>query len=202
MDRSFRETLELAKADDPQAKAALIEQFGSVIEQACRNFGLSNYPDWSRADLAQEATNHILTRLDRFQSSGTELVFANWLRSTTRNFVIDLLRKRQSTLRHPAQPILNLDPAGDGLPDRKGRTPSSIVANRESMEKVRRAMDSLDDVSRSVLQMNVLDGLSQSETGRRLGLTREQVRNRLEHALQRVARHLSYPPGDLPPNST
>lgn len=194
MDRSFRETLELAIADDPQAKAELIQQFGSNIDQACRSFGLSNYPDWSRADLAQEATNHILTRLDRFPSSGTELAFASWLRNTARNFVIDLLRKRQSTLRRPDQPILNLDPLGDGVPDQNGRTPSSIVARRENMEKVRLAMESLDQVSRSVLQMHVLDGLSQAETGRQLGLTREQIRNRLERALQKVAQYLDYPP--------
>ena len=77
---------------DPEAWDRLVFLYGPSVVQWCRHMKLK---EQEIPDVLQEVFQVVATRLDRFHKEKRSDTFRGWLRTVTRNKVIDLLRSRE-----------------------------------------------------------------------------------------------------------
>lgn len=108
--------------------------------------------------------------------------FRGWLRTIAENLVRDALRRRQRERRlsgqqdhmpenrdHSAAPLLDRVAAAN-------TTPSRQVQNRESISRLRDAMQGLPEQQRDIVQRRYLQGQSLEQIANATGLTKNAVR--------------------------
>jgi RNA polymerase sigma-70 factor, ECF subfamily len=137
-------------------------------------------------DVAQRAFQRAFTNLDRFRGDSA---FSTWVTRIAINEALMLLRQRRTNT------TLSEDNShADGetsfldLPD-KGPTPEEILAGNELRASVTHAISHLRESLRVVVLLRELQGLTSSETARRLGLSVAAVKARTFHARRHLRRH-------------
>ena len=124
-------------------------------------------------DVVQEAVLRAWDNLDTFRGEGP---VRNWLLRITHNVAVSELRRSREQpwdpRRLPEQPV-----AG---PERR------LVAVSE-LEEVGRALESLDELSRSILALRVNEELSYQEIADTLGISLGQVKIRLLRTRRKLA---------------
>lgn len=104
----------------------------------------------------------------------------NWVLRITHNTAISTLRRRRDELRPP-----------ELLPERTSLTTvESQVQDRLAIVRFEEALDDLDDVSRSIVVLREVEGLSYSELCEVLDLPMPTVKTRLLRARRQLARAL------------
>lgn len=83
-------------ADEPQAWQRMVDLYGALVYYWCRRQGLS--PE-DAADVSQEVFCGVMRGIGDFRHTGEVGSFRSWLRTLTRNKIIDLQRK---AVRQPA----------------------------------------------------------------------------------------------------
>jgi len=131
--------------------------------------------DAEAEDIVQEAYVRAFAHLDAFRGESS---LATWLSRIVINEALGRLRKRRRTVAMPENPQAEiiqfpLNPSDD---------PERTMAQRQILELVERATDSLPDVYRSVFVARVIEGLSIEETAELLGVRPETVKTRLHRA--------------------
>ncbi len=135
---------------------------------------------------AEEITQETFLRL--YRSIGTfqgESRFGTWL---YRIAVNEALMRRRSERRRPTQSLDALVPSvGDvGIRPRfDGELPCAtdeLVENKQLVERVRHALELLDESQRTALVLRDLEELSAEEAGEILGVSAETVRQRAHRA--------------------
>ena len=138
-------------------------------------------------DAVQRAFHRALVNLQRFREDST---FSTWLTRIVINEALMLLRQRRA--REPLHEN-NADPAqGDGgveVAD-DGPTPEQILCESERREALLQAIGRLRKNLRIVVLHRELQGLTNAETARRLGLTVSAVKARTFHARRYLRKHL------------
>jgi len=139
--------------------------------------------DAEAEDIVQEAYVSAFAHLDAFRGDSS---LATWLSRIVINEALGRLRKRRRTVALPANPQAEiiqfpLNPSDD---------PERTMAQRQILELVERATDSLPDVYRSVFVARVIEGLSIEETAELLGVRPETVKTRLHRARALVRKAL------------
>jgi RNA polymerase sigma-70 factor (ECF subfamily) len=136
--------------------------------------------DGEAEDALQEAYLHAFANLGGFRGDST---LATWLSRIVINEALGRLRKRKRAVSVflpdgdvPAAEIIAF-PVGAGLDD-----PERNMAQRQILELVERATDSLPDDFRTVFVARAIEGLSVEETAELLGLKPETVKTRLHRA--------------------
>jgi len=139
-------------------------------------------------DAVQRAFHRALVNLQRFREDST---FSTWLTRIVINEALMLLRQRRA--REPLHEN-NADPAqGDGgveVAD-DGPTPEQILCESERREALLQAIGRLRKNLRIVVLHRELQGLTNAETARRLGLTVSAVKARAFHARRLLRKHLA-----------
>ena len=139
-------------------------------------------------DAVQRAFHRALVNLQRFREDST---FSTWLTRIVINEALMLLRQRSA--REPLHEN-NADPAqGDGgveVAD-DGPTPEQILCESERREALLQAIGRLRRNLRIVVLHRELQGLTNAETARRLGLTVSSVKARAFHARRLLRKHLA-----------
>jgi len=169
-----------AQAGDPDAFAGLIRQFErTALSVAHSVLGSAS----ASGDVVQDAFLRAWTKLRDLDDPDR---FAAWLCGIVRNAALDALRRlRRENARTEHAPALEpADPREDGIP-------GLSLDRAEDRCAVRRAIDELDDVSRSVVLLKYYEGLSSKEIGLRLGLAATAVDMRLSRARRRLAELLA-----------
>lgn len=191
---SFPTLILLAKSGDASAIERLMLLYRPTVSSETRSFQDSLKSEISVQDLEQEVWVRVWTRLPGFVGSTDEescrLMFASWLRLTTRRVAMSIIDKGRAKKR-----------GGSIQPDRldhpvaaSDRSPSSIVRADESKEALLDALAALEDEEvREILHLHFFAGLSMQEIADKLGLTRDQVRYRIQLALERLGRRLDDP---------
>jgi RNA polymerase sigma-70 factor (ECF subfamily) len=138
-------------------------------------------------DAVQRAFQRALVNLQQFREDST---FSTWLTRIVVNDALMLLRQRRR--REPLHEN-NVDAEQDDraveIPD--GRpTPEEILCESERRATVRQAVAGLRKSLRVVVLHGELQGLTSSETARRLGLTVSAVKARTFHARRFLRKHL------------
>ena len=139
--------------------------------------------DAEAEDIVQEAYVRAFAHLDAFRGESS---LATWLSRIVINEALGRLRKRRRTVAMPENPQAEiiqfpLNPSDD---------PERTMAQRQILELVERATDSLPDVYRSVFVARVIEGLSIEETAELLGVRPETVMTRLHRARALVRKAL------------
>jgi RNA polymerase sigma-70 factor (ECF subfamily) len=128
-------------------------------------------------DVAQEVLLQVMQKLGTFRG---EADVKTWLHRITVNAVEAHRRKRALQNQYLASewangPKLRLD----GPHDRRGPTPDKVVIDREELEILDLAIKNLSEKYRRVYLLSEVEGLSNQEIARMLGLSLAAVKSRL-----------------------
>jgi len=139
--------------------------------------------DAEAEDIVQEAYVRAFPHLESFRGDAS---LGTWLSRIVINEALGRLRKRRRTVAMPENPQAEiiqfpLNPSDD---------PERTMAQRQILELVERATDSLPDVYRMVLVARVIEGLSIEETSELLGVRPQTVKTRLHRARALLRRAL------------
>ena len=131
--------------------------------------------DAEAEDIVQEAYVRAFPHLESFRGDAS---LGTWLSRIVINEALGRLRKRRRTVAMPENPQAEiiqfpLNPSDD---------PERTMAQRQILELVERATDSLPDVYRMVFMARVIEGLSIEETSELLGVRPQTVKTRLHRA--------------------
>ncbi|MCC6442905.1 MAG: sigma-70 family RNA polymerase sigma factor [Armatimonadetes bacterium] len=144
--------------------------------------------DDDAADLTQETYVRAWKSLGSLRADEAFLV---WLHRIARNAAQD--HRKRAIL-----PTVSLEnAAADGeagdileIPDLSGE-PEAIMQSRATRDVVRRAVDSLPEIHRSVVTLHHLEGMSVADIARTLDISQGTVLSRLSRARETLRRKLS-----------
>lgn len=100
--------------------------------------------------------------------------------TTARNIVLMQLRRARVVRIDSVTEIDNLDIVLDEP------SPERVAAGRRELERVRRLIEGLPDRCRRIFELRKIDGLSQREVARRLGVTEHVVENDVGKGLKLI----------------
>jgi RNA polymerase sigma-70 factor, ECF subfamily len=174
-----------AKSGHPDAFGELYERHRSKIYRSVLRI-LRNAQD--AEDALQQSFQRAFTNLYRFRG---ESAFSTWVTRIAINEALMILRRRRVTTPlfatddDDVNAVSPIDVACDGA------TPEQAFAEKERRAVVTHAISRLRKSLRTVALLRELEGLSNAETARRLGLTVTAVKARTFHARRRLQKHLA-----------
>jgi|GEM_PF-349218 len=125
-------------------------------------------------DVAQDALIKAWNNLGQYRG---EAPLKNWILRITHNTAISALRRRREETRDPVD-----------LPERASHwSIESQVQNNLALDRFAVALDDLDEVSRSIVVLREVEGLSYDEICQTLDLTLPTVKTRLLRARRQLA---------------
>ncbi len=159
------ELVECARRGDEAARSRLAERHYAAVWSLARKL---TRDDNLAHDVAQETFLRAFSRLDQWD--GTHR-FASWLFKIATNHVRDLHRRK----RRPWAAEEAVQPSSDRL-----------VERAESIERVRRALDTFPPETRAAMVLHLQEELPVPEIAFILDLTADAVRNKIYRGLQRL----------------
>ncbi|MCF6124975.1 RNA polymerase sigma factor [Mesorhizobium sp. M7A.F.Ca.CA.001.07.2.1] len=139
--------------------------------------------DSEAEDIVQEAYLKAFAHLDAFRGDSS---LATWLSRIVINEALGRLRKRRRTVAMPENPQAEII----RFPLHPSDDPERTMAQRQILQLVEQATDSLPDVYRTVFVARVIEGLSIEETADLLGVRPQTVKTRLHRARALVRKAL------------
>jgi RNA polymerase sigma-70 factor (ECF subfamily) len=174
-----------------QAKSGHSSAFGELYERHQLKIYRSAFRilrnEQDAEDAVQQSFQHAFVNLHRFRGDSA---FATWVTRIAINEALMMLRRRRVTTplfetnNNDVNPTSPID-----LPDDRP-TPEQAFAEKESRAVVAHAISRLRKNLRTVALLRELQGLSNAETARRLGLTVTAVKARTFHARRHLREHL------------
>jgi RNA polymerase sigma-70 factor (ECF subfamily) len=167
------ETINRAIAGEVEAFGELYDRYLDDIYRFIR-FQIARQED--AEDLAETVFLKAFESLPGFRGGRRMTNFRAWIYRIARNLVIDHYRTRKQDL--------PLDPeyASAETADR----PETLLQDRETAERIHRAVNRLEEPFRPVIVMRFVGGLSYRETADALGLTENYVRVIQYRALRKL----------------
>jgi RNA polymerase sigma-70 factor (ECF subfamily) len=162
-----------AKAGDSQAVQALVREYYPRIKGLCR--AILRH-DQDAEDAAQEVFVRMQEKLALYDASRP---FAPWLLQLAHHAALNHARKKRI-------PLLDEPPEVED-----DRSPVKVLSEREDVAAVRRAIDRLPWLDRSILSYAADLGLSKGEIAEVTGLSPNAVRIRFHRALRKLRKELS-----------
>ncbi len=174
-----------AGAGDPQAFRTIMTTHNQALYRIARAV-IRN--DSEAEDVVQEAYVRAFSHLDSFRGEAT---LSTWLSRITLNEALGRLRRKKR-----AEKALRAE--DPGIPAQiipfpgsiSGDDPERMMAQRQILQLVERAIDNLPDVYRGVFMARVIEGRSVEETADLLGIRPETVKTRLHRARLLVRKEL------------
>ena len=164
-------------ADQPDADPDDLHRLVLEHSDAIYRLALSVVRDPALAeDVSQEALVKAWLALPSFRGESS---IRSWLLRITHNTAISTLRRRRAVV---------LDP--HDLPERQTRIDRSVESRVQShvvMDEFVEALDTLDELSRSIVVLRELEGLSYEEISDVLGVPMPTVKTRLLRARRRLS---------------
>ncbi len=162
------------------------EAFGQIVrryQDRLFNAILRLMGDWQEArDLTQQTFLKAYVSLDGFRGDSS---FYTWLYRIAVNVTLDARKKRSKS----GEVVREERPSGgDDDPDTSGPAsspaddPAERALQREREEAVARAIQSLDDLHRSILVLRDVEGMDYEEISSVLDIPRGTVKSRLHRA--------------------
>lgn len=157
--------LHRARRGDPVAREALVREHADLVRQLCRR--MDPEPD----DAVQETWAHLLAHLDRIDPDHPGGL-GGWIRTVVRRLLVDRHRRRRTRGR------VQTDPEADGIVP----IPTARLEARQRLDHVRRALASLPDPWRRVVQAHHLEGRPLADIAHDEGVAIGTVKSRLHRA--------------------
>ena len=162
------------KSGDRSALGTIYDRYGSVV------YGLA-LKMLADPQEAEDLTQEVFLTLWRKQSYSQERgSLRSFLTVMTRSRALDRLRSRSRKLKFFGK-------WGQTLSEKMGSvTPFEEAAVRERRDRVRRALETLPEKQRQILELSYYEGLSQSEIAQRLELPLGTVKTRSRQGLLKL----------------
>ncbi len=182
--RNDYELMAALAGGDHDALSALYDRYSGVMLALCRRV----LGDASEAEqLLLDVFTEVWQRADRYDDSrGAPLTY---LLTLCRSRAIDRCRSRRSKQGKWATHETATDNSLGNVAD-SGNQPAEALVLGEQSRLIRRAMDSLTDAQRKVLDLAYFDGLSQSEIAEATGIPLGTVKSHVRMALIQLRQKL------------
>src|SRR5581483_4079940 len=164
---------------DDRAFGELYSRYGGRIVA----YVLGMVGDHGRAeDITQEV---FISALRRMRATDRPIAFKPWVYEIAKNACIDEFRRTRRTKE------VSLDSDDDGESQAptlvsRGPTPDTALERRQQLDDLRGAFRGLSDNHHKILVLRELEGLSYTEIGRRMGMSRPVVESTLFRARRRL----------------
>ncbi len=139
------------------------------------------------ADRAEDVTQEVfISVLRRMRATERPIVFKPWVYQIAKNACIDELRRT----RRSHEVSFDQERGSEGETDdlfSSAPGPDVAVESKQQLEDLRAAFRGVSDVHHRILVLRELEGLSYSEIGERLGMSRPVVESTLFRARRRLA---------------
>ena len=169
---SVRSLVERSLRNDAEAFAALIRAF----ERTALSVAFGLVPDANAAgEVVQDAFVRAWERLGDLREPDR---FAPWLCGIVRHLALDRIRRRRN--------FEPLEEAGCRADPRWTSDPLEEIGQREMLDRIGRAIEALDEVTRPVLVLKYYQDLSSREIGDLMGLSPAAVDMRLTRARKQL----------------
>ena len=181
--------LAAARSGDQRAFGILIDTVTVRLSIFLRrNGGRALGADCDADDLFQETTVRAWSLLERFEDRGPDS-FYRWVVALAKGIISNRLKYVDSRGRGDVRHVESVVEGGAdrGAFDSKTSL-ASLVARRDEIRQLDRAMGRLDDASRQLVERSVLEGATISELAQETGLARTTVWNQLASALSEIKR--------------
>lgn len=161
-------------ADAPATVAELVEQYGAAVYRLARSVVL----DPALADdVTQDTFIAVWKHLDDYRGDGP---MRGWVLRIAHNTAVSTLRRVRDTATDPSK-----------LPDAtEPIAVSRVVEGRAAAEEMRAAIDALDDLSREIVVLREVEGMSYEEIAETLDVPIPTVKTRLLRARRQLATNL------------
>ncbi|MFZ0972050.1 MAG: sigma-70 family RNA polymerase sigma factor, partial [Solirubrobacteraceae bacterium] len=139
------------------------------------------------ADRAEDVTQEVfISVLRRLRDTERPIAFKPWIYQIAKNACIDELRRTRRSQEVP------FDLEGDGEDGSEVRFPTApgadvAIESKQRLDDLQGAFRGVSDLHRRMLVLRELEGLSYSEIGKRLGMSRPVVESTLFRARRRLA---------------
>ncbi|MCX7302667.1 MAG: sigma-70 family RNA polymerase sigma factor [Rhodobacterales bacterium] len=155
---------------DKQAFAELFRHFAPRVKAFLMKSG-------STADFAEECTQDVMATLWRkaHMFDGTKASVSTWIFTIARNRKIDMIRKD----RRPEPEDLNWGPETES-------SAAEIMAIQQDSDELARALSTLPDKQRKLIERAYFGELSHSEIAAETGLPLGTIKSRIRLALDRL----------------
>jgi len=166
------------RAGESDAVRAVYREYGRLVFAVCRN-------QLASQQLAEEATQQ--TFLKAWRAAGTVEAgkdLAPWLATIARRTAIDVYRQESRETTSALDDVPAAHPAMVQAPVAIERT--------YDVWQVRQALDELPDDERAIVQLQHLEGLTQTAVAQRLNLPVGTVKSRSYRAHKRLAEKLKH----------
>ena len=179
---SDEQLMDLVSGPEVEAAiSALYDRYGRTVY----GVGLKILGDRSSAEeLVQDVFLKVWRSSSSFDPSRGS--FSTWLYKVTRSAAIDLYRKRASRVRQ----VSDGDPYIAATRD-SSAGPQEVVDESWLSWRVSRALETLDEPHREVIELAYFDGLSQREISVRTGMPLGTVKTRTASAFKRLRGELA-----------
>ena len=143
------------------------------------------------ADVLQDVWIEASRRISDY-TSNPAVPFFVWLRQIAWQIIIDLHRRHLGAQkRNISQEVSLARPGGTSISIAALlvgdlTSPSQVVIRQERLDKLREALESMDEIDREVLALRHFEELSNNEVAEVLGLQKTAASNRYVRALQRL----------------
>lgn len=187
-----RELLAQLRAGDEDAFGLVVQRYGGRMLATARRF-LNNECD--AQDAVQEAFASAFRALNKFNG---DAMLSTWLHRIVVNASLVQLRSKRRRAERTIQELLpRFDQEGEWIGDPVTWTDASetILERRDSREMVRRCIERLPAIYRSVVLLRDIDELDTDETARSLAITPNTVKVRLHRARQALKTLIEREPG-------
>ncbi len=139
--------------------------------------------DHGRAeDVAQEV---FISALRRMRATERPIAFKPWVYEIARNACIDEFRRTRRTQEVPLDASDESDGAERRLESPTG-SPDAALERRQQLDDLRGAFRGLSESHHKIIVLRELEGLSYTEIGKRMGMTRPVVESTLFRARRRL----------------
>lgn len=175
--QSWSALLEAARAGDDAALGRICHQLRQyLVLTAAGDLGTDLQSKLDASDIVQQAMLEACRDFASFRG-GSEEEFRNWLRRLVRNSMIDATRRYRETRRRDLSREIPLDdPRRRVAPIDNDPTASSCFRRRETDEELLRAIASLPEQKRRVIELRHRDRLSYDQIAVELNITIDAAR--------------------------
>ena len=171
------------REDDPAAFSELVAQFQHRLVGIMHHL-VGNADE--AEDLAQEVFLRVYRNRKKYSPSAK---FSTWLFTIANNLAMNALRNRS---RRPIVPLNghNTDPAGarpeEQIAKPNGETPSFGLRQAELADRIRAALDTLNERQRMAVVLNKFEDMNYAEVAEVMGLTPKAVKSLVSRARARL----------------
>ena len=168
--------------DDPAAFSELVAQFQHRLVGVMHHL-VGNADE--AEDLAQEVFLRVYRNRKKYSPSAK---FSTWLFTIANNLAMNALRNRG---RRPSVPLVGSDGPNGARPEEQllkanGETPSFGLRQAELADRIRAAMDTLNERQRMAVVLNKFEDMNYAEVAEVMGLTPKAVKSLLSRARARL----------------